>query len=122
MDVPSGMKTATNRAHITRNAPNTNGGPGTSCNTYTYISHYVNGKFQNFFVLTQNCHISIKNVPSTSNLNTHKSRTWYSKNVFSDTTFILHFILVIIPHTVCSNTLRSIQFQYEIFLHISLQK
>jgi hypothetical protein len=34
MVVPSGMKTATRRAHITSNAPNTNGGPGTSCNIY----------------------------------------------------------------------------------------
>lgn len=30
--VPSGIKKATKRAHITRNDPNTNGGPGTSCN------------------------------------------------------------------------------------------
>jgi len=32
MVVPSGIKKATKRAHITRNDPNTNGGPGTSCN------------------------------------------------------------------------------------------
>lgn len=41
MVVPSGMNTATRRAHITNNAPNTNGGPGTSCNIHIHSNYTI---------------------------------------------------------------------------------